>query len=863
MVVLTLFCVSCAAAVPTNQEYTNSIGMKFVRIEAGTFRMGQLKTPLPLEVVRPGADFLSVGDFDEKPVHDVTITRPFYMGVCEVTNFQYELFDPRHKALRGKDNGLSQDDAEAVINVNSYNAQAFCRWLSDKEGLPYRLPTEAEWEYACRAGTKTNYNVGDVLGEEYHKNQHRTGGPAPVSLHVGRTPANAWGLHDMHGNVEEWCYDWYGPYEPGHQVDPVGYERGNCRVTRGGSHGTHIYYLRSANRMGALAQSRNWITGFRVVIGAMPDSEPLPEYVQPYQKDVVNKKLTRRRRRRRRRRRPGVPDPDKPYFKGPRRFVNIPTDMAGPVFASHNHGPCVVACPNGDLLAGWFSTVTEGGRELVVAGSRLRAGAEQWEPASQFFDTPDRNETGPGLWFDGKNTLYHFAGASFAAASRKILAMRTSTDNGATWTAPYIILPEYTRGQSSSGSNFRMQDGTIALTVDFNGSALWLSSDDGLTWRRSRGSIAGIHGGVAQLTDGRLVAFGRGGNINDKMPMSISYDLGETWNYYASEFPPIGGKQRLVLLRLREGPLFLASFADRGIEITDVSGTKRTVRGLYAAVSTDGGKTWPHKRLVSDDGPGRAVETTAGAMFTMSQRNGEYRGYMTTAQAADGVIHLLTSQQHYAFNLKWLMTPSPKLTYPPVRVKHVVETFTGPDGFDAEGWADYHSYKGGFNGAGQYTVDALAPVSGLNRIVGKGSFEMNVALENLRFNPSLQKGAPGFTIWLKDDRVRTLILYLKSNRIGVDINDKESNPPLEEDPGREVRYGAVPKSAKLRLIYNENTHQIRVFYGLHGADATTELPQSRAGLYFSKPLTESTAIYLLTTSASVGLDHYEIKPIGL
>ena len=559
-----------------------------------------------MEVVRPGADFLSVGDFDEKPVHDVTITRPFYMGVCEVTNFQYELFDSRHKALRGKDNGLSQDDAEAVINVNWYDAQAFCRWLSDKEGLPYRLPTEAEWEYACRAGTTTNYHAGDMLPRQYHKNQGRTGGPAPVSLHVGRTPANGWGLYDMHGNVEEWCHDWYGPYRQGHQVDPVGYESGNCRVTRGGSHGTHIYYLRSANRMGALAQSRNWVTGFRVVIGEMPNTKPLPAVVQSYQKDVAERQT--RRRRGRRRRRSGGPDPQAPYFKGPRKFVRIPTDMAGPVFGSHNHGPCVVACPNGDLLAGWFSTVTEGGREPVVAGSRLRAGAEQWEPASQFFDTPDRNETGPGLWFDGKDTLYHFAGASFAAASRKILAVRTSKDNGATWTAPQIILPEYTRGQSPSGSNFRMRDGTIALTVDYKGSALWLSGDEGLTWRRSRGSIAGIHAGVTQLEDGRLLAFGRYHDISGKMPMSISYDLGNTWSYYEGEFPTIGGKQRLVLLRLREGPLFFASFADRGIEITDASGTKRTVRGLYAAVSTDGGKTWPHKRLITDDGPGRRGE---------------------------------------------------------------------------------------------------------------------------------------------------------------------------------------------------------------------------------------------------------------
>jgi len=851
---------------PTGKEYTNSLGMKLVRIprkgscgEPGTFQMGQLQTPLPLEAVPAGFDFLKDGDFDEKPVHDVTVSKPFYMCIYEVTNLQYELFEPDHRRLRAKDNGLSADDDEAVINVNWYDAQAFCRWLSDKEGLPYRLPTEAEWEYACRAGTTTNYYTGDVLGEEFQKNARRTGGPTPVSLHVGRTPANVWGLYDMHGNVEEWCHDWYGPYQGGHQIDPVGYESGNCRVTRGGSHGTHIYYLRSANRMGALAQARNWVMGFRVVIGELPDTKPLPAYVQPYQKNVVNKKFPRRRRRRTAREQ----DPHVPYFKGPRQFVKILTEMVGPVFGSHNHGPCVVACPNGDLLAGWFSTVTEGGRELVVAGSRLRSGEEEWEPASQFFDTPDRNETGPGLWFDGKQTLYHFAGVSFAAASRKTLAVRTSRDNGATWTAPRVILPEYTRGQSPSGSIFRMRDGTIALTVDFNGSALWLSRDESLTWARSRGNIAGIHGGVTQLKDGRLLAFGRSGDIDGMMPVSISYDLGDTWNYSASKFPPIGGKQRLVLLRLREGPLFFASFADKGTDIIDASGTKRTVRGLFAAVSTDQGRTWPYRRLITDDGPGRPVETTAGALFTMSERNGEYRGYMSAVQAADGLIHLVTSRQHYSFNLKWLMTPAPALRHPIVRVKRVLETFAGPDNFNADGWADYHSYKGGFNEKGQYTVDALGPVSGLNRIVGEGSFEMVFTIKNIRFNPSLRKGAPAFTVWLKDDRVRTLILHIRDERMGVDLKDKEAESPFEKNPSQEVCYSKPPKSANLKLTYNENTRQIRVFYGLDGAEATIELPQSKAGLYFARPLTESTAIYLLMTSGSMDIDHYEIKPVRL
>jgi len=202
---------------PTARHYTNSVGMKFVRIEPGQFRMGQLETlpPEVLPVIEGGDrggrfDLFANGDYDEKPVHTVRITRPLYMGLVEVTNKQYELFNPEHKKVRGKD-GLSREDDEAVIFVSWYDAQAFCQWLSDKEGLPYRLPTEAEWEYACRAGTSTNYYAGDILPTGFVKNPRRNR-TAAAPLQVGQTTPNRWGLYDMHGNVEEWCYDWYGPY---------------------------------------------------------------------------------------------------------------------------------------------------------------------------------------------------------------------------------------------------------------------------------------------------------------------------------------------------------------------------------------------------------------------------------------------------------------------------------------------------------------------------------------------------------------------------------------------------------------------------------------------------------------------------
>ena len=150
-----------------------------------------------------------------------------------------------------------------------------------RKARPYRLPTEAEWEYACRAGTTTAYHTGETLPEPFHKNvgmswfPGRKAGTDIVPLHVGKTPANPWGLYDMHGNVEEWCLDWYGPYVDDPQTDPTGRAEGDFRVTRGGSHSTTLEFLRSANRSGTLPDDKSWLIGFRVVQAEMPSTEPL------------------------------------------------------------------------------------------------------------------------------------------------------------------------------------------------------------------------------------------------------------------------------------------------------------------------------------------------------------------------------------------------------------------------------------------------------------------------------------------------------------------------------------------------------------------------------------------------------------
>ena len=349
--------VAALSAEPASVDprFTNSVGITMVRIEPGRFSMGSVD-----------------GDWDEQPVRQVTLTRAFYMADRELTNAQYEQFDSQHRQQRGK-LGFSRDDDEAVVFVSWNDATAFCRWLSEKEGKPYRLPTEAEWEYACRAATTTDYSTGDALPAAMLKNSGeswfpgRTTAADAVPLHVSRNAPNAWGLFDMHGNVEEWCQDWYGPYAATDQTDPVGRAEGDFRVTRGGSHSTTAAYLRSANRSGTLPEDSSWLIGCRVVQAELPGTSPLPRMPAPrtardVRQDIPADLSTRR-------------DPSEPCFQGPQTYVLPPDSAECPVFNRHNHCPAIVNCANGDLLAIWYTCREEPGRELGIVASRLPYGA--------------------------------------------------------------------------------------------------------------------------------------------------------------------------------------------------------------------------------------------------------------------------------------------------------------------------------------------------------------------------------------------------------------------------------------------------------------------------------------------------------
>ena len=221
---------------------TNSLGMEFILIPAGTFTMGALES-YP----------------DEQPIRTVRISRPFYLGKYEVTQAQWEAvmgYNP--SAWRGQRN-------LPVEQVSWEDVQEFLRRLNTEEGVVrYRLPTEAEWEYAARAGTATAYSFGSDVSrlDEY---AWYGGNAAHTSHPVGLLKPNAWGLHDMHGNVWEWVHDCYETYPTGAVTDPQGPTSGGSRVFRGGGRSNVAWRCRSSSRGYCPPESRLDAVGFRVL----------------------------------------------------------------------------------------------------------------------------------------------------------------------------------------------------------------------------------------------------------------------------------------------------------------------------------------------------------------------------------------------------------------------------------------------------------------------------------------------------------------------------------------------------------------------------------------------------------------------
>lgn len=638
-----------------------------VQIKGGTFTMGNTINCTAAEMDMS----------DEKPAHKVRLSS-FLMSECEITNSQFEEFRPSHKTLRGKNNGISSSDDEAVVYVSYYDAVEYCNWLSDKTKRKFRLPTEAEWEYACKAGTDTPYFFGDSLPASLLKNQCTVRDFKKVSLRVRQTPSNSYGLFDMHGNVEEWCLDWFSAYQSeGNdrvQKNPAGTRKGQFKITRGGSHSTPVIFLRSTCRMAMIPEDSHSQTGFRIVESDLeyPDdfsfcNDLIPESLIP--KPMSPEKVLSATNSNQYAY--GASAKDVAVFKEPVPYV------IDPVY-SHNHQPAICYCQSGDILACWYSTDRENGRGMVELCSRLHPGEDEWTKAEMFFRVPGRNITGLSLLNDN-GILRHINGVE-ASGDWQNLAMiqRLSYDDGYTWTTPEIIEKEHSKRHQVIAGAFKDSKDVLIQLCDAgpggnDGTSIHKSTDNGKTWtdlwdsipvREFRDgetgtTIAGIHAGAVELSDGSILALGRGNTIEGRMPMSISRDGGRTWMYSPSEFPPISSGQRLVLMRLREGPILLISFTDYP-EITPdgkhglIIDNKLSF-GLFASLSFDDGKTWPVKKLISD---GKYRELDGGAWtgpFIMDETHAEPKGYMAAVQSPDGIIHLISSRIYYAFNLNWLL----------------------------------------------------------------------------------------------------------------------------------------------------------------------------------------------------------------
>lgn len=236
------------------RTFKNTIGMEFIEIKPGEFMMGGPEGEKERQ--------------DNEKQHRVRITKGFMLGIYEVTQSQWrEVMNDNPSRFKGDD--------LPVEKVSWDDATEFCRKLSQKEGKRYRLPSEAEWEYACRAGTKTPFNTGESISTsqanyngDYTYGSGQQGEFRKSTIPVGSFKPNAWGLYDMHGNVLEWCQDWYDSsfYDDCPESDPIAQKQGTYRVLRGGCWFIGPWVCRSANRCWIAPGLRSDDIGFRVAL---------------------------------------------------------------------------------------------------------------------------------------------------------------------------------------------------------------------------------------------------------------------------------------------------------------------------------------------------------------------------------------------------------------------------------------------------------------------------------------------------------------------------------------------------------------------------------------------------------------------
>jgi formylglycine-generating enzyme required for sulfatase activity len=627
-----------------------------VRIAPGTFRMGADAAILPAGITK-GFGVMSTrpahGDFDELPAHTVHITHAFAIGITQVSPAEFALFDPTYKP--------NASTPAYAAGVSWEQANAYCRWLTHKTGKPWRLPTEAEWEYVARAGGTKIFGASDT----------------PLAL----DQPNAFGVKNQEVGRPEWTIDNYGPYQPGDATDPLGASSSMTKSIRGGGldwrhtatktspdlnvPATAPYFSRPANRASLPPSyaSENGNVGFRVVQAPDPPHKPgnwTPPQQYFFETAVHQLTITGT---------PALSKPidhpaaDKPFYRTHELFPNLAGKSMpnvgwrlglAPGLGINYHNSAIQVLPNGDLLAAFYNTPDrEDDPDQTVMVLRRRAGTDDWDMPEPFPIFADAGLAAPVIWNDpkfqsepGGRTWFFWGFARLIGAPP--FAFATSNDNGATWSAAHFPVFPAPIGRYVSqpiNSVVRGPDGSIYIPTDSTGkdsdgngsiSVVWKSTDDGKTWSDTGGRTAGRHTTIVFAHNGDLLGFGgKNSNIDGRMPLATSHDDGQTWTKSKLPFDPLASGERPSVIRLYDGKLFF--LAD-----SNPKNQKHIHKdGAYVALSSDDGQTWTIKRLPSN-------------ILTV--------GYTTATQGPDGIIHIATTKNTVNYEIElneaWALDPA-------------------------------------------------------------------------------------------------------------------------------------------------------------------------------------------------------------
>lgn len=641
-------CALCLSLCSAQEGHIEKVGdrasipaIDFVSIPAGSFVMGADIAPKHIAAWEDDG-WRSIFIQDEFPVRNIHISRSFDLSTFEITNEVFEAFDPDHKLWRGHFQGISNADNEAVVYVSWEEAVAFTAWLSEQDAAhDYRLPTEAEWEYATRANTRTPFNdgrkgiiyelnpfnVSEMTDRKYQwpypftysngcrswvswRPDNCTGvndvypendGIQDADLRVGRHGPNSFGVYDMHGGVEEWVLDWYAPYNPEDSTDPLGYASGDFKVARGGSHNNHVQHARSANRMGAAVNDKHYFLGFRIVRipenqevspptgippkrpWAEPDNDQAWDWCEEEKKPVFSMSSLYEL----------VPAREDGSHYGTdehlRQFGFDPEKeqplLTGPLY-SHNHSPTISWAENGDLLVSWFSGESETGPELTLLacrGKRQSDGSLHWTSPAEFLKAPDRN-------MHGSHLLNNHFRMSYGADSIFTLHQVASIGVSGRWDKLALGY----RGSQDHGKTWSPVHMILELDHGLNHGAQ-------------------MQGNALETSDGKLifVTDDASDGQSNTSSLVLTADNGKTWERrgHSSDTP---GEQRIAGIHAA-----VAEIEDvNGDQVPDLMAISRD-KGVYfdgqapKSISVDGGRTWTRSASVFPSiGTGRRMTLT-------------------------------------------------------------------------------------------------------------------------------------------------------------------------------------------------------------------------------------------------------------